>query len=124
MTSPACEHVIQSLRERFGDRFSTETATRDEHGHDVSHHKPHPPDAVVFPSCTNDVAETVRLCAVHRVPIIPFGTGTAVEGGVRTAPRTLTHLEFVIRSKCGMAKPRSIPGEPGVLFLASRGFRL
>ena len=82
VTAPACEQVIRVLRERFGDRLSAEIASRDEHGHDVSHHKPQPPDAVVFPENTNDVAEIVRLCAAHRVAVIPFGTGTAVEGGV------------------------------------------
>jgi D-lactate dehydrogenase (cytochrome) len=74
--------VIRALRDRFGDRCTTELAARDAHGHDVSHHKSRPPDAVVFPTSTNEVAEIVSLCAAHRVPIIPFGTGTAVEGGV------------------------------------------
>ncbi len=77
-----CEQLIRALCDRFGERCTTEFAARDEHGHDVSHHKTRPPDAVVFPENTSEVAEIVLLCAQHRVPIIPFGTGTAVEGGV------------------------------------------
>ncbi len=40
------------------------------------------PDAVVFPKSTDEVAEIVRLCASHRVPMVPYGTGTSFEGHV------------------------------------------
>jgi D-lactate dehydrogenase (cytochrome) len=37
---------------------------------------------VVYPQSTADVQEIVRICAAHRVPVIPFGTGTSLEGHV------------------------------------------
>ena len=37
---------------------------------------------MVFPQSTEDVQEIVRICAAHRVPVIPFGTGTSLEGHV------------------------------------------
>lgn len=74
--------LLETLRARFGERFADDQAIRAEHAKDVSHHSAHRPDAVVFPTNTHEVAEIVRLCAAHRVPIIPFGTGTGVEGGV------------------------------------------
>ncbi|HEX7968403.1 MAG TPA: FAD-binding protein, partial [Stellaceae bacterium] len=74
--------VIDQLRERFGDRLSTSAAVREQHGKDESYHTPHAPDAVVFARSTAEVAEVVTLCARHKVPVIPFGTGTSLEGHV------------------------------------------
>lgn len=55
---------------------------REQHGKDESYHEPHAPDAVVFAHSAEEVAEAVKLCAAHKVPVIPFGTGTSLEGGV------------------------------------------
>src|SRR5579872_6428366 len=74
--------VIDLLRERFGDRLSTSAAVREQHGKDESFHVPVPPDGVVFAQSTEEVAEVVKLCAEHKVPVIPFGTGTSLEGHV------------------------------------------
>ncbi len=74
--------VIDALRERFGERLSTSAAVREQHGKDESYHTPHAPDAVVFAHSTEEVAAIVRLCAAHKVPVIPFGTGTSLEGHV------------------------------------------
>jgi D-lactate dehydrogenase (cytochrome) len=54
----------------------------EQHGHDESYHSTHPPDAVAFAESTEEVSAIVALCARHGVPVIPFGTGTALEGGV------------------------------------------
>ena len=37
---------------------------------------------MVFPQSTEDVQQIVRICATHGVPVIPFGTGTSLEGHV------------------------------------------
>ncbi|RUV32838.1 FAD-binding oxidoreductase, partial [Mesorhizobium sp. M1A.T.Ca.IN.004.03.1.1] len=71
--SPA---LSQTLRIRFGDRFSISQALREQHGRGESHHTPAIPDAVVFAESTEDVAEIVRLCAAEDVPVIAFGAGT------------------------------------------------
>ena len=74
--------VIERLKERFGERVSTSAAVREQHGKDESYHAPAPPDAVVFAQSTVEVAEIVKLCAERKVPVIPFGTGTSLEGHV------------------------------------------
>jgi D-lactate dehydrogenase (cytochrome) len=53
---------------------------REHHGRDESPFAPEPPDAVVFAQSTDDVVALVRLCGAHRVPLIPFGVGSSLEG--------------------------------------------
>ncbi len=80
--SPLNEEALAELRALLGDRLSTSSAVREHHGKDESHHPIMPPDAVAFASSTEEVSAIVALCAKHRLPIIPFGTGTSLEGGV------------------------------------------
>jgi D-lactate dehydrogenase (cytochrome) len=72
--------LAQTLMSRFGERFSTAQALREQHGRGESHHTPAIPDAVVFAETTQEVAEIVRLCAIQNVPVIAFGAGTSLEG--------------------------------------------
>ena len=78
----AIEAAVGALAARFGNRLVTSQAVRQQHGNTVTWIENQPPDAVVFPQSTEDVQEIVRICAAHRVPIIPFGTGTSLEGHV------------------------------------------
>ena len=76
------EAVVDALQPLLGDRVSTATAVREHHGRDEGWHRPAPPDAVVFAESTDDVVAVVRTCARHRVPVIPFGVGTSLEGNI------------------------------------------
>ncbi len=80
--SHLADELLQSLRALLGDRLSTAVAIRQHHGKDESAHPPAPPDAVVFAESTEEVAAVVQLCTQHRVPLIPFGAGSSVEGHV------------------------------------------
>ena len=79
-TTPLPEAFTAALRERFGDRFSLAAAVREHHGRDESAYPPMPPQAVVFARSTDEVAALVRLATLHRVPVIPYGVGTSLEG--------------------------------------------
>lgn len=70
------------LKQQFGDRFHTGQAVRDQHAHTTTWIKAQAPDAVVFPRSTAEVSDIVKVCATHNVPVIPFGTGTSLEGHV------------------------------------------
>ncbi|KUP93186.1 FAD-binding oxidoreductase [Tritonibacter horizontis] len=74
--------AVQTLSERFGDRLQTGQALREQHGHTTTWIENQAPDAVVFPTSTAEVAEIVKICAELGVPVIPFGTGTSLEGHV------------------------------------------
>jgi D-lactate dehydrogenase (cytochrome) len=74
--------VLLILRQRFGDRFSDSVSIRDQHGQQTTWLPSEPPDAVVFPLTTAEVVQIVRVCGEHRVPVIPFGVGTSLEGHV------------------------------------------
>jgi D-lactate dehydrogenase (cytochrome) len=74
--------VIAELGRLLGERLSTSAAVRENHGKDESYHPPEPPDAVAFPESTEEVVEIVKICAAHGTPVIPFGTGTSLEGHV------------------------------------------
>ena len=74
--------LLAALQARFGTQFSQALAVRAQHGRDESAFDVAPPAAVVFAQSTQDVADAVRLCAQHRVPVIPFGVGSSLEGHV------------------------------------------
>jgi D-lactate dehydrogenase (cytochrome) len=74
--------VISLLRERFGDQLSCNGTIRQQHANSTSWHPLEVPDAVFFATSPQDVAEVVKLCAAHAVPLIPYGTGTSLEAGV------------------------------------------
>ncbi|MCL4138640.1 UNVERIFIED_CONTAM: hypothetical protein GTU68_064987 [Idotea baltica] len=70
------------LKQQFGDRFQTGASIREQHGHTTTWIRNQPPDGVVFPRSTEEVADVVKVCAIHKVPLIPFGVGTSLEGHV------------------------------------------
>ena len=76
------DDLLTTLKEIVGDRLNTSVAVRDQHGHDESFHPSAPPDAVVFVESTEEVRQVVNACARYDVPVIPFGTGTSLEGHV------------------------------------------
>ena len=89
----AADKVIGRLAAQFGNRMVTSLAVRQQHAHTTTWIANQPPDAVVFPQNTDDVQQVVRLCAAERVPVIPFGAGTSLEGQVN-APRGGVSLDF------------------------------
>ena len=76
------QSVVTELRALLGDRVSVSAAVREHHGKDESYFPYAPPDAVVFPESTEEVRDIVDICRRHRVPMIPYGVGTSLEGHI------------------------------------------
>src|SRR5712671_3886330 len=85
--------TLGALAVRFGNHLVTSQAVREQHGNTTTWVANEPPDAVVFPQTTDDVQEIVRICAAQRVPVIPFGTGTSLEGHIN-APLGGVSIDF------------------------------
>src|SRR5688572_32015676 len=77
------QSVIPELKALLGaERVSTSAAVREHHGKDESYFPYALPDAVVFPKTTEEVRDVVNICRRHRVPMIPYGVGTSLEGHI------------------------------------------
>jgi D-lactate dehydrogenase (cytochrome) len=74
--------VLAALNTVFGDRCSVAPSILDLHSRDESSLPPALPDVVVFPERTAEVVDLVRICTEARVPIVPWGAGTSLEGHV------------------------------------------
>ena len=73
----------QALAARLGaDRVSTGGDVLAQHGRDESFHPEARPDVVVWPRNIDDAAAVVRIALEHRLPLVPFGAGTSLEGHV------------------------------------------
>ncbi|SDN39693.1 D-lactate dehydrogenase (cytochrome) [Fictibacillus solisalsi] len=58
---------------------SNETILR-QHSKDESHHSPVLPEVVVFPNSTEEVSSIVKFANEHKIPVVPFGVGSSLEG--------------------------------------------
>ncbi len=74
--------VLTELQALLGDRVTTSAGIREHHGKDESYFPYAPPDAVVFAHSTEEVRDIVNICRRHRVPMIPYGVGTSLEGHI------------------------------------------
>ena len=74
------DSLLKDLEKKFSGRISTALPVRESHARDFSFYEALPPDAVITPSSTVEVAEIVKSAAKHKVAVIPYGTGTSAEG--------------------------------------------
>lgn len=85
--------AVSAFRQVFGDQFQTGEAIRAQHAHTTTYIPAQMADGVLFAQGKEDVMTAVRLCAEHKVPIIPFGTGTSLEGQIN-APYGGISIDF------------------------------
>ncbi|KAM9122504.1 putative D-lactate dehydrogenase, mitochondrial isoform 1-T1 [Pangshura tecta] len=108
--------LVEALQAVVGSpNVSTALAVREQHGRDESMHRCSPPDAVVWPQDVEQVSKLAGICYSHGVPIIPFSTGTGLEGGI-TAVRggVCFNLTQMDRITALSTEDFTVAVEPGV----------
>jgi len=82
---------LDELEDFFGNRLTTSKSIRLEHSRDESWHIPsNIPDAIIFPETTEEVSRIIKFAYKNNFPVIPFGTGTALEGHVHAVNGGIT----------------------------------
>ena len=74
--------VMVLAKEFLGERMTTSAALREQHSHGEDTVQPVLPDGVAFIESTEEASRLLALCQTHRVPVVPFGAGTSLEGHV------------------------------------------
>ena len=74
--------IHQELKNLLNNRFSTSESTRANYARGVDTYDPILSQAVVFPETNEEVSKILKLCNEHKTPVVPFGTGTSLEGHV------------------------------------------
>ncbi|KAJ6666129.1 hypothetical protein lerEdw1_001033 [Lerista edwardsae] len=118
------DDFLDALRTVVGSsNISTATAVREQHGHDESMHRCFPPDVVVWPQNVGQVSRLATTCYSQGAPIIPFGTGTGLEGGVSAVQGgvcfNLTQMNQISELK---TEDFTVAVEPGVTRKALNSF--
>ena len=126
-----------ALADLLGKRFSMSSGVCAEHGTDISHFEPQPPDAVVFPESTAEVQAIVKACAATRTPIVPYGVGTSLEGNIhaleggvsidlsrmdRVIAVNTDDQDVVVQPRCAAQAAERLPARHGA-FLSDRSRR-
>lgn len=111
----ALEAVFTRLDASFGKRLSRNETVRHQHAHTLTWGACEPPDGVVFAQSAQEVADIIRVCGQYRVPVIPFGTGTSLEGHVN-APFGGVSIDLTAMNRIVAAHARDLDCvvEPGV----------
>ena len=74
--------VETELKAIFGDRYSTSPSTRSNYSRGEDTYDPVLSKAVIFPKSNEEISTILKLCNEKNIPVVPFGTGTSLEGNV------------------------------------------
>mgnify|MGYP001335739563 FL=1 len=76
------EQIQAELKNLLNSRFSTSVSTRANYARGEDTYDPILSKAVVFPETNEEVSKILSLCNKYKTPVVPFGTGTSLEGNV------------------------------------------
>ena len=76
------QQVETELKSLLNSRYSTSESARGNYARGEDTYDPILSKAVVFPETNEEVSKILKLCNEHKVPVVPYGTGTSLEGNV------------------------------------------
>ena len=76
------QQVETELKSLLNSRYSTSESARGNYARGEDTYEPILSKAVVFPETNEEVSKILKLCNEHKVPVVPYGTGTSLEGNV------------------------------------------
>jgi D-lactate dehydrogenase (cytochrome) len=76
------EQVRAELKKIFNGRLSVSESTRANYARGEDTYDPVLSQAVVFPETNEEVSKVLKICNDNKIPVVPFGTGTSLEGNV------------------------------------------
>jgi D-lactate dehydrogenase (cytochrome) len=124
MTVAANAGLVSALRGLVAEegRVSTSASVLHSHGEDVSYHPRTLPDVVVFPVSTAEVSAVLRFANERRIPVVPFGAGSSVEGHVLPVRGGIS-LDLMRMDRITAVYPEDFTAvvQPGVLRSALNG---
>ena len=94
------EKLQKKLTEILGDRFSTSDAVKSNYAKGEDIFDPILPLAVVFPKNNQEISNLVKFCSENSIPIVPFGTGTSLEGNVVANNKGITMNKLYCHKPC------------------------
>jgi D-lactate dehydrogenase (cytochrome) len=113
--------LAAALRELVSDprRVSEEPDDLAEHGTDISHHPGRSPEVVVYAADVHEVTRILVFANERRIPVVPFGKGTSVEGHIIPVAGGIT-LDLSRMDAVVEVRPEDLVArvEPGVTRLA------
>ncbi len=110
------EEVISALRSVIPESQVTINQTiLEQHSIDESYHSASLPDIVVFPTTTEEVSSIMNIANQHKVPVVPFGRGTSLEGHVIPYDHGIT-IDFSLMNKIVEVREKDflVKVQPGV----------
>src|SRR6266516_2796235 len=107
--------MIASLKALLRANVSFDPTVLEAHGKDTSYPEVHPPEAVVFAESLQDVLKVLAWCHKHQTPVIPFGTGSSLEGHITPISPAIS-LDFSRMNRILEVHPQDflVAVEPGV----------
>ena len=76
------QQVEIELKNLLNSRYSTSESARGNYARGEDTYDPILSKAVVFPETNEEVSKILKICNQHKIPVVPYGTGTSLEGNV------------------------------------------